>query len=141
MWNLIVTMVFTIYLNIVQNRDVIIIIDDCVGWAKMTNGLKYPGNFILYKNNPREESVSLGHAWFDSEQKLSTKTLSFSELVETNILYASELDFENWIAISSSIEKGKIYVLLPEDYCSVKRFNHNQKITLYETILVLAEKL
>lgn len=141
MWKLIITIVFTIYLNVVQNSDVILIIDDCAGWKKMTNGLKYPENFILYKDNPREESVSLGHAWFDPEQKLSTKTLSFSEIKNANFLYVSELDFEDWIALSSSIEKGKIYVLLPEDYCSFKRFNHNQRFALYEIALVLAEKL
>lgn len=124
-----------------ENRDIILIIEDCTGWKKITNGLKYPENFILNKDNPREESVSLGHAWFDPEQKLLTKSLSFSEIVEANPLYVSEFDFEDWIALNNSKEKGKIYVLLPEDYCTNKRFIQNQKLALYEITLVLAERL
>lgn len=52
-----------------ENRNVILIIEDCTGWKKITNGLKYPENFILNKDNPREESVSLGHAWFHPDFK------------------------------------------------------------------------
>lgn len=122
-----------------ENRDVILIIEDCTDWKKITHGLKYPENFILNKDKPREEMVSLGHAWFDPEQKLFTKTILFSEIVKNNPLYVSELDFKDWITLKNS--KEKIYVLLPEDYCSNKRFIHNQKLTLYEITLVLAEKL
>lgn len=139
MWKLIVIIIITIYLNPVKINDTILIIDDCKGWRKMTNGLKYPENFILSKDIPREEMVSLGHAWYDPEQKLFTKTILFSEIVKNNPLYVSELDFKDWITLKNS--KEKIYVLLPEDYCSNKRFIHNQKLTLYEITLVLAEKL
>jgi hypothetical protein len=141
MWKLIATIIFSVYLNIVPNNYTILIIDDCTGWEKMTNGLKYTENFILTRGIPKEESVSLGHVWFDPEQKLLTKTLSFIEINEANPLYVSELDFEDWTAFNNSKEKGKIFVLLPEDYCSNKRFINNQKFTLYEITLVLAEKL
>ena len=107
--------------------------DDCYNWSAVpNNALKYKSDFIYSKNLPKNQSVSLGHIWFDPKPKPETKKISFSEINEMNRFYTSEMNYADWIEMRYRKDAVKIYILRPEDFCSQNRFVFDYKFKLYE---------
>jgi hypothetical protein len=132
MWKLI--SLFSIYFSLLGEPQ-IIVIDDCQNWKKLTEGFKYKGNFILYRDQPRDQSISLGYAWLDSGNMPKNSKISFAEINDKNARFSSELSFEDW---RSFFVGKKIFILLPEDFCSSKRLEFGHQITLYEVSVRLS---
>lgn len=133
MWKLII--IFSFIWNILSfdhENDILLIMDDCEKWNLQTNGLKYESDFIISKSLPENQSVSLGHMWFDPKPKPETKKISFSEINEMNRFFTSEMNYADWIELRYRKDAVKIYILRPEDFCSQNRFVFDYKFILYE---------
>lgn len=133
MWKLIISSLFVWnILSFDHENDILLIMDDCEKWNLQTNGLKYESDFIISKSLPENQSVSLGHMWFDPKPKPETKKISFSEINEMNRFFTSEMNYADWIELRYRKDAVKIYILRPEDFCSQNRFVFDYKFILYE---------
>jgi len=76
--------------------------------------------------------VRISFFWFYPEEELATINMTYSQIINSNYQYTSELSFEDWFCLLSKNIDTKFFVLLPIDYCSEKRFVLNQEFILYE---------
>lgn len=134
MWKLIILSSFIWSVLSYDQKDfVVLIMDDCQNWhAVPNNALKYESDFIYSKDLPDNQSISLGHMWYNPKPKPATKSMSYSEIIQMRAIYTSELDYEDWRKLEIIKDKNKVFVLKPEDFCSQKRFLFNHQFTLYE---------
>ncbi|WP_338221175.1 hypothetical protein [Algoriphagus sp. oki45] len=56
--------------------------------------------------------------------------MTFSQIMESDPIYTSQLNHHDWRNLAR--ENVRVYILIPEDYCSEKRFLHDHQFTLYE---------
>ena len=110
---------------------VVLIVDDCQ-LAKHGEVGENPKRFFIaldYKDT--RGLVTLGHGYIYPEDKPSTMTMSYPEILQSNPVFTSDVnDLLSWAKLKTN--KKKIFVLLSSDYCSGKRFVSNQSFTLYE---------
>jgi hypothetical protein len=134
MWKLIIlTSLIWNSLFFEHESFVVLILDDCQNWrAVPNNALKYKSDFIYSKDLSKNQSVSLGHMWYDPKPKPETKTVIYSEIIKMTPIYTSELSYEDWWKLKSQEDHIKIFILKPEDFCSDKRFSFSHAFTLYE---------
>ena len=123
---------------IVSDADYIILIpDDCEEWefrdytAEMeSHGFPKGIRFALSKES-RYNQVSIVHFWMQEEEKLELIQKTYSEIQNSKVLYTSALEAADWLKFWRK-DTPKLFLLLPEDYCSEKRFNFNHIFTLFE---------
>lgn len=129
MWKLIlVFFFFAIQINEGQ-KWTLIILDDCENWKRISSP-KIDHFFSYYKDVEKIGPVDFGFGWIDDEDKLSTQSMTFSQIMESDPIYTSQLNHHDWRNLAR--ENVRVFILIPEDYCSEKRFLHDYKFTLYE---------
>jgi len=134
MWKLILFIsVLTVFVSSQERRRVIVvIINDCEEWRLLDSK---PGtNHIRYLRKGIELPVSFSHAWMIEQDKLSTKRLTYSEILKSDYIFSSQLNLEEWYELENDHSR-RIFILRPEDYCSGKRFWYNYQFVLYEVKL------
>lgn len=132
MWKLILVSSFLSFLVISREKSTFIILDDCDKWNKRFQG-NYDQHFSYSREVEKIGLVGFIFGWIDENDKLSTKSQTFSEIVESNPVYTSQLSYRDWYSLAK--ENERIFILIPEDYCSEKRFFYNYEFTLYEVRL------
>lgn len=114
-------------------KEVIFILDNCEDWDRF-NFQHETSQFFYYSENNDFPLISMVHAWIEEEYKLSTKSLTYPEIMDSVHLFTSQLKLKDWYELS--LDSGpKVFILIPEDYCSEKRFIYDNKFTLYEVHL------
>ena len=120
-----------------QPAFIILIPDDCDTWTTTNDSAKletlgYPKGTRVSMNKGFDKShVFVFHFWLQEEKNLEIKTLTYPEILRSEIIYTSDLEAVDWLKYWRK-ETPKLFLLLPEDYCSKKRFNFNHTFTLYE---------
>lgn len=132
MWRLILYLIILPFFDSFSKKEVILILNDCENW-ELYNYRVDKNHFSYSKEFKDFPFVSMGHAWIDEEYKLSTKSLNFSEIIDSDPIYTSQLSLNDWYSVQREYEK--IFILIPEDYCSEKRVLHGYEFTLYEVNL------
>lgn len=129
MWKLI--LVFFLFTFSIQERQkwAIIVLDDCSKWKRIAL-LKNDQFFSYSRDVEKIGPVDFGFGWIDEEYKLSTQSMTFSKIMDSNPVYTSQLNHRDWR--NSSSEYERVFILIPEDYCSEKRFLYDYQFTLYE---------
>lgn len=118
----------------------ILILDDCKEWSISEHpwkpneqGVVQKQRFFVEKSWTRVgQYVRISFFWFYPEEELATINMTYSQIINSNYQYTSELSFEDWFCLLSKNIDTKFFVLLPIDYCSEKRFVLNQEFILYE---------
>lgn len=119
-----------------QPDYIIFIPDDCERWnlGYRTEELEakgYPKGVRFISTKEFSGSiVFVSHFWVE-EKNLEIKTLTYPEILRSEIIYTSDLEAVDWLKYWRK-DTPKLFLLLPEDYCSEKRFNFNHTFTLYE---------
>ena len=136
MYQLVFILSFWMGLNSQKSSYQTIIIDDCTSWEMGS----YSYNVALEKSSKgnrfnlikefKYHVLFLRHFWIEENERLEELTLPYSEILGAPPLFSSDLTLEDWTQLGNS--KKKIYVLLPSDYCSAKRFDWNTKFIVYE---------
>jgi hypothetical protein len=130
MWKLIIPAIAIVLSIKLQTQDIIIlVIDDCQNWTIRNLNPKL-NHFGILKNDLSNQEILIVHAWKDENDSLDVISKTISEIKKFDFLYSSQMESEQWIKIASS--KAKIFVLLPNEYCSENRFYYNFKFKLYE---------
>jgi len=129
MWKLILVFFFLTFSIQERQKWPIIILDDCEKWEKI-KPRKNDHFFSYSKNVEKIGPVDFGFGWIDEEYKLSTQTMTFSQILDFDPIYTSQLNHHDWRNLAR--ENERVFILVPEDYCSDKRFLHDYKFTLYE---------
>ncbi|MCE7055061.1 hypothetical protein LZF95_10280 [Algoriphagus sp. AGSA1] len=116
----------------------VLIVDDCQLARHMETG-NIPEQVLIALNyNDNRKIVSLSNTYVYPEDRLSTMSMKFSEILESNPSYTSDLkSFDAWVDFAYRRDKKKIFILIPRDYCSGKRFVSDQSFTLYEVRVAL----
>lgn len=135
MWKLILFLMLLPFFDTSSKpkKEVIFILDNCENWDRL-NFQHGTSQFSYYCENKDFPLIYMVHAWIDEENKLSTKSLTFPEIMDSEHLFTSQLKLKDWYELSND-SSPRVFILNPEDYCSEKRFIHDYKFTLYEVHL------
>jgi hypothetical protein len=137
MWVLILSY-FLWWAPIPTNSDYLILIaDDCSKWSKYDFNQEEV-QFGLSKDILDYNFLGLTHSWLFAKDKLSVINMTYSEILKMNPKYSSELTPKDWDHMAHGKDKKKIYILIPEDYCSERRFVFKHKFVLYEVRIGLS---
>jgi hypothetical protein len=116
----------------------IIILDDCNEWivsdfSKNEKLQEAPVDFrfTLTKGYPYH-TVFLTHFWLFTEDPMKKIELTLPEIMQKNTQFSSMITLSDWVKMSKEKYPKQTFILLPQDYCSDKRFTFNQKFILYE---------
>ena len=120
-----------------QPAFIILIPDDCEEWefgnysAEMESHSFPEGMRFALRKEAKYNQISIVHFWMQEQEKLEVIQKTYPEILQSEILYTSDLQSADWLKYW---RKGtpKLFLLLPEDYCSEKRFIFNHTFTLYE---------
>lgn len=131
MWAVIFLSIWLMGVNNTTSKA-IIILDDCKNWRISQYTDSPYERFALSNNHFKYNNfVALTHLIPDPpEGELSKIRMAFSEILQQDPLYSSDLSFGDWQQLED--QYGKIYILHPDDYCSGQRFVFNPTFTLYE---------
>ena len=118
----------------------ILILDDCKEWSINEHPSKTKEQEMIQKQRFFVEkswtqvgqNVRLSFFWFYPEEELSSIKMTYSQIINGNYQFTSELSFDDWYELQSKNRNRKIFLLLSTDYCSEKRFVLNQEFELYE---------
>jgi hypothetical protein len=132
MWKLILVFFILSFLVKSKERSTLIILDDCDKWNKVSRG-KFNNHFSYLREVEKIGLVGFIFGWIDEDYRLSTKSLTFSEIRKSEPLYTSQFSINDWYSLPREYER--VFILAPEDYCSEKRFLHDYEFTVYEVIL------
>lgn len=118
----------------------ILILDDCKEWSINEHPWKTKEQEMMQKQRFFVEkswtqvgqNVRLSFFWFYPEEELSSIKMTYSQIINSNYQFASELSFDDWYELQSKNRNRKIFLLLSTYYCSEKRFVLNQEFELYE---------
>lgn len=135
MWKLILVFSILSFLDKSKEKSTFIIINDCNKWNKRFYS-KFNNHFSYSREVEKNGLVGFVFGWIDEEYKLSTKSLTFSEIMDSDPIYTSQLSLSDWSNLPR--ENQRIFILIPEDYCSRKRFLYGYEFTLYEVRLYVS---
>ncbi len=139
MWKLVFIISFLFEFPFLETQtETVIIVDDCQKWRKGLPG-KYPEAFSFSKDLENYENISLIHGWLVPEKRLTTKTLTFSEISVLNPIFTSEMSYTDWNNLLKN-PKLKFYILRPDCFCSKSRFEFGYEFKVYEVIVSLSAK-
>ena len=135
-------LIFTIalWLSVFQSEkdSLFIVIDDCGNWEMIdysndnrVKKLPKGPHFYLFQEYSNT-TVSLIHFPISESGQLDTMNLTLPKILEKNHLFSSNIPFWDWLKLRPEIADMRIFIVLPKDYCSSKRFLWNQRFTLYE---------
>jgi len=118
----------------------ILILDDCKEWSINEHPWKTKEQEMMQKQcffvekswTQVGQNVRLSFFWFYPEEELSSIKMTYSQIINGNYQFTSELSFDDWYELQSKNRNRKIFLLLSTDYCSEKRFVLNQEFELYE---------
>lgn len=135
MWKLILFLALLTFFDTSSKpkKEVIFILDNCEDWDRF-HFQHETSQFSYYSEKKEFPLISMIHAWIDEEYKLSTKSLTYPEIMDSEHLFSSQLNLKDWYELSND-SGPRVFILIPEDYCSEKRFLHYYKFTLYEVHL------
>ena len=137
MWILILSY-FLCWTTIPANSEYLILItDDCSKWSKYDFNQEEV-QFGLSKDIRGYNFLGLTHSWLFPKDKLSVRSMTYSEILKMNPKYSSELTPKDWDNLAHEKDKKKIYMLIPEDFCSERRFVLHQEFELYEVRISLS---
>lgn len=118
----------------------ILILDECVEWkfkssytdSESLEHQKIAESVIhLEKNFDSSNYVWITHLGLLEENPMLTIELTLPEVLSRNPSFSSEFSMKEWHEFRIKKPIQPVYVLIPSDYCSEKRFLANQKFTLY----------
>ncbi|TFV95927.1 hypothetical protein E4S40_06805 [Algoriphagus kandeliae] len=141
MYRLVIFFFFSVFPfneHLPAKKEVYLILDDCINW-KRSGFLDKKNMFFLYKDFDKklfEEvfEVNFSHVWLADDKRLSSIKLKYSDLLEGLPIFSSGLSKKNWENLSK-LKDTSFFILIPEDYCSEKRFLNGYEFTLYEVNL------
>jgi hypothetical protein len=123
----------------------ILILDDCTTWE--FKDYSQPGPDLKKSEHPRfsftkievktNDYISVSHTGVSFEGKTLSLDLTYSEILSRNPVYTSKLSLADWYSLQVSNPGTPIYLVIPSDYCSEKRFIWEQKFTIYLIHLIL----
>jgi hypothetical protein len=131
MWKLILVLVIWLYPISDPSDYIILIADDCMQWRKI-DPYRKSDRFSIVKSTRDFHRIMLIHYWIFPEDSLSKINMRYSDILEQNPRYTSELKKEDWFELAYGKDKKKLFLLRPDDFCSGRRFVLNQEFTLYE---------
>lgn len=134
----------SILLHSLDKEKVFIIVDECKSWEKnrilddqyfftFNNEVCCVSPYYSIQGKDSLASVKL----FNVDINLNpaeTLEISLTEMLNTGAKFSSAMSYEDWYAINS--EEADLYIILPDDFCSIKRFNYNEVFTVYKVNLV-----
>lgn len=129
MWKLIIIPILCLSL-LVKQETKILILDDCKYWKKGYHNEELGQFAIVFDNLKNNQMVLLSNRKVPNESPYEVLTIKYSELMKKKFLFSSELTYKNWVDLEQ--KRTRLLILRPEDFCSNKRFNYNQLISLYE---------
>ena len=144
MWQLVVILFINLFP--VASDSYIIIIDDCSKWKKINLNRKMgddPINDVrfIYTLDVKDlSSVSIERMWIEEMDKPELKKFTLKEIYESNLFFTSEFSTKGWFDFVYKLQDKKIYLVVPEEYCSQKRFAFQYEFTLYEVRISLPMK-
>jgi hypothetical protein len=134
-------LVFTSLFSKAEKEKVFVIIDDCQQWGKRrpideqyfsitTNKVWLSSSYYFYDEQDTLASVHLfnGDIYLNPPELLE---MSLAEMLNCGVQFSSEIGVEDWSTFNS--EGSELYIILPEDFCSEKKFLHSTNFTLYKT--------
>jgi hypothetical protein len=95
MWKLILVFFILSFLDNSKERSTLIILDDCDKWNKVSRG-KYNNHFSYLREVEKIGLVGFIFGWIDEDYRLSTKSLTFSEIRNSEPKYTSQLSLNDW---------------------------------------------
>ena len=123
----------------------ILILDDCTTWE--FKDYSQPGPDLKKSDYPffsfrkidlkTKDYISVSHIGVSFEGKTLSLDLTFPEILSLDPVYTSKLSLADWYSLQVSNPGTPIYLVIPSDYCSVKRFIWEQKFTVYLIHLIL----
>ncbi|MBN3581231.1 hypothetical protein JYB64_02460 [Algoriphagus aestuarii] len=134
MWKLIFFIpIISLFLLKKEQKEVYVLLDNCQNWGQSDIWVN-KDHFTYQKKSNDWPLIGFTHAWLNEEDSLSTREITYSEILESPHLFTSELSLSQWYELSID-SSPRIFILRPEDYCSRNRFAFGQKFTLYEVKL------
>jgi hypothetical protein len=123
----------------------ILILDDCTTWefkdySQPDPDLKksdYPFFSFRKIDLKTKDYISVSHIGVSLEEKMLSLDLTYPEILSHNPVYSSKLSLADWYSLEVSNPGTPIYLVIPSDYCSEKRFIWQQKFTVYLIHLIL----
>lgn len=123
----------------------ILILDDCTTWefkdySQPSPDLKksdYPFFSFRKIDLKTKDYISVSHIGVSLEEKTLSLDLTYPEILSHNPVYSSKLSLGDWYSLEASNPGIPIYLVMPSDYCSEKRFLWKQKFTVYLIHLIL----
>ena len=123
----------------------ILILDDCTTWE--FKDYSQPGPDLKKSEHPRfsftkievkpNGYIALSHTGVSFEGKTLSLDLTYPGILSHNPVYTSKLSLADWYSLEVSNPGTPIYLVMPSDYCSEKRFIWEQKFTVYLIHLIL----
>ena len=123
----------------------ILILDDCTTWE--FKDYSQPGPDLKKSDYPSfsfrkielktNDYISLSHIGVSLEEKTLSLDLTFPEILSYDPVFSSKLSLADWYSLEASNPGTPIYLVIPSDYCSEKRFIWQQKFTVYLIHLIL----
>ncbi|SFT73236.1 hypothetical protein SAMN04489724_1895 [Algoriphagus locisalis] len=131
MWKLILIIPFWFLPQPPTPDFVVLIVNNCQLAKYVERGENPKRFFIVLDYRDTRGLVTLGHDYIYPEDKPSTMTMSYREILQGNPMFTSDINnLLSWAKLKTN--KKKIFILLSSDYCSGKRFVSSQSFTLYE---------
>lgn len=123
----------------------ILILDDCTTWE--FKDYSQPSPDLKKSDNPRfffkkielktNNYISVSHTGVSFEDKTLSLDLTYPEILSHDPVFSSNLSLADWYSLEVSNPGTPIYLVMPSDYCSEKRFIWQQKFTDYLIHLIL----
>ncbi|MCE7055057.1 hypothetical protein LZF95_10260 [Algoriphagus sp. AGSA1] len=127
----------------VEKEKVFVVIDDCQQWEKhrpideqyfsiTTNKVCCVPPFYSHEGKDSLASVHLFNGDIDLNPPDKLEII-YAELLNSGVRFSSEMSFEEWGALN--LAEKDVYILLPDDFCSTKRFIYDVVFTVYRAKL------
>ena len=130
MWRLVLIIPFLMKSLILEEVYItVIVLNDCKIWEKTFMGRD--SNYFVYSKEIKDRNeVRLSYGWIDESDSLSTINHGYPEILKSDIIFSSDLNYNEWYELMGDPVRS-FFIVLPEDYCSARRFWHNYQFTLY----------
>ncbi|WPR74546.1 hypothetical protein [Algoriphagus sp. NG3] len=140
--NAVIFLLISTLFSRIEKEKVFVIIDDCQQWEKhrpideqyfsiTTNKVCCASSY--YSSYDDKDTLASVHL-FNGDIDLNPPELleiAYTELLNLGVRFSSEIGVEQWGTFNS--EESELYIILPDDFCSEKRFLHSAIFTLYKT--------
>jgi len=99
MWNLITLIFLSVLFPLSgQKNSVFILVDNCENWGQSDIWVN-KDHFTYQKKSNDWPLIGFTHAWLDEDDSLSTREITYSEILESPHLFTSELSLSQWPVI------------------------------------------